>query len=118
MFNRRFDLPHLYVVLHLSLPNKLDNLILDLTLITILALLLKDNIPIEDILAFRTHHTHLAHQMMRDILHLRHFCLVDDLRVMVLFLHLHLLISADHRLDFELLWKFYLQSLVARLWDV
>ena len=99
------------------MPHKLDYLIFDLTLITILALLLKDDIPIEDILTLGAHHTHLAHQMMRYILHLRHLRLIDDFRVVILF-HFHFLVTVDHGLDFKLLWKFYLQSLVAGFRDV
>ena len=89
LLNSRFHFPHLNVILDLPMPHKLDNLIFDLTLIAILALLLEYDIPVEDILTLGAHHTHLAHQMMRDILHFWHLRLIDHFRVMILF-HFHL----------------------------
>lgn len=88
LLNIRLYFPHLNVILNLPMPHKLDYLIFDLAFITILALLLKDDIPIEDIFTLGAHHTHLAHQMMGHVFHLWHFGLIDDFRVVILF-HFH-----------------------------
>jgi hypothetical protein len=118
MLDGAFDLTHFNIVSNLSLKCKFYYFIFDLTLTIILIFLFQNNLSIENILAFGTHHTHLAYQMMRDVFKLTCLRFADYLRAVVFFLKLHFFFSADHRLDRELFGVFYLKVLVAAFGDV
>lgn len=110
------DLGHFDVVLDFALADNFDNFIFDLAFAVILILVFQDNLSIENILAFRAHHAHLANQVVGNIFELRHLWFVDNFGTMIFLLQLHL--ATDHGLDAELFGVLNFKVLIAAFWDV